>query len=310
MTKFITVVTACFNEEGNIEAVYQQTKNVMASIEGVEYEHLFIDNCSTDNTPTLLRALAQSDPKVKVIFNSRNFGHIRSPYHALMQARGDAVISLVADLQDPPGLIAHFIQHWLAGAKIVAGIKESAKEPPVMFALRRIYYKAIASVASIDLIQNFTGFGLYDRQVLEALREMNDPYPYFRGMISEVGFEVVRIPYSQPLRNSGKTKNNFFTLFDLAMLGLTSHSRAPLRVATLAGFLLSAASLVTSMVYLALKLLYWSEFTLGTAPLLIGMFFFASVQLFFIGLLGEYVGSILTYTARRPLVVEKERLNF
>ncbi|MBC7618350.1 MAG: glycosyltransferase family 2 protein [Candidatus Saccharibacteria bacterium] len=308
--KHITVLTPCYNEEDNIEEVYRQTQAVFADISTVTYEHLFIDNRSTDRTAEVLRKLAAANPNVKVILNSRNFGHIRSPYHALMQARGDAVITLVADLQDPPQLIRAFVEQWLAGAKIVVGVKPSSEESAAMFVIRRIYYRLVSKIADVQLIQNFTGFGLYDRQVLEVLRKIDDPYPYFRGLISEVGFDAVQIPYIQPRRKRGITKNNFYTLYDIAMLGITSHSRVPLRVATLAGFMLSGVSLLISLGYLTTKLLFWNEFSLGIAPLLIGMFFFASVQLFFIGLLGEYVGAILTSVSKRPLVVERERINF
>lgn len=308
--KTITIVTPCYNEEDNIEEVWRQAKAVMEGIEGIAYEHLFIDNCSTDATPSLLRKLAAADPRVKVILNARNFGHIRSPYHGLMQAQGVAAILLVADLQDPPELMREFVQHWRDGAKIVVGVKPSAEESSLMFALRRLYYRTITRIADVKLIQNFTGFGLYDRQVLEVLRKIDDPYPYFRGLVSEVGFDAVQVPYNQPRRKRGITKNNFYTLYDIAMLGITSHSRVPLRLATMIGFALSALSLLVSLGYLAAKLLFWSEFALGTAPLLIGMFFFASIQLFFIGLLGEYVGAILTHVAKRPLVVERERINF
>lgn len=308
--RLITVVTPCFNEESNVEDVYSQTKAVFADIEGVRYEHLFIDNCSTDRTPELLRGLAAADPQVKVILNARNFGHIRSPYYGLLQATGDAVILLVADLQDPPELMKAFVAHWLAGEKIVVGVKPSSEESSLMFAMRRAYYRMITRIADIKLIQNFTGFGLYDRQVIDVLRRIDDPYPYFRGLISEVGFQAVQIPYNQPKRQRGITKNNFYTLYDIAMLGITSHSRVPLRLATMIGFLLSGISLCVSLAYLLLKLLFWSQFSMGTAPVLIGVFFFASVQLFFIGLLGEYVGAILTHVMKRPLVVERERINF
>lgn len=308
--KTITIVTPCYNEEDNIEEVWRQARAVMEGIEGVAYEHLFIDNCSTDATPKLLRVMAAADPRVKVILNARNFGHIRSPYHGLMQARGDAAILLVADLQDPPELMRDFVRQWLDGAKIVVGVKPSADESSLMFAVRRLYYRTITRIADVKLIQNFTGFGLYDRQVLDELRKIDDPYPYFRGLVSEVGFDAVQVPYNQPRRKRGITKNNFYTLYDIAMLGITSHSRVPLRMATMIGFALSALSLLVSLGYLAAKLVFWSEFALGTAPLLIGMFFFASIQLFFIGLLGEYVGAILTHVAKRPLVVERERINF
>lgn len=307
--KHITVVTPCYNEEDNVEEVYRQARAVFAEIEGVTYEHLFIDNFSSDRTPELLRAMAAADPRVKVILNARNFGHIRSPYYGLLQAGGDAAILLVSDLQDPPELMKVFVAEWLKGAKLVVGVKPSADESGLMFAIRRMYYRTVTRIADVKLVQNFTGFGLYDRKVLEQLRKIDDPYPYLRGLISEVGFEPVQIPYNQPRRRRGITKNNFYTLYDIAMLGITSHSRVPLRIATMAGFVLSGLSLLISLVYLILKLVFWSEFSAGTAPILIGMFFFASVQLFFIGLLGEYVGAILTHVMKRPLVVERERIN-
>lgn len=310
MMKHITVVTPCFNEEDNVEAVYQQARAVFATINGITYEHLFIDNCSTDRTVPILRELAARDHNIKVIVNSRNFGHIRSPYHGLMQARGDAAILLVADLQDPPELMKAFIEKWLAGARIVVGVKPSSAESPAMFAIRRLYYRIVTRIADVKLIQNFTGFGLYDRKVLDVLRTIDDPYPYFRGLISEVGFDAVQIPYEQPRRVRGITKNNFYTLYDIAMLGITSHSRVPLRLATMLGFVLSGLSLLVSLAYLVIKLIYWDKLSLGIAPLLIGLFFFASVQLFFIGLLGEYIGTILTHVMKRPLVVERERINF
>jgi len=306
----ITIVTPCFNEEDNVEELYRQSSAVLDAIEGLSFDHIFIDNASTDRTVELLRAMAARDPRVKVIVNARNFGHIRSPYHGLMQADGEAVILLVADLQDPPGLMRDFIAHWRAGAKVVVGVKPSADESRLMFFIRRLYYRMVTRIAEVKLIQNFTGFGLYDRKVLDELCKIGDPYPYFRGLISEIGFEPVQVPYTQPRRERGITKNNFYTLYDIAMLGVTSHSRVPLRLATMVGFALSALSLAVSLAYLMLKLVFWSQFTFGTAPILIGMFFFASVQLFFIGLLGEYVGAILRHVTNRPLVVERERINF
>ena len=305
----ISVVTPCYNEEANVDEVYAQTKAVMATLDGISYEHLFIDNCSTDRTVEKLRALADRDPQVKVIVNTRNFGHVRSPYHGLLQANGEAVIMLVADLQDPPEMIKTFIAHWLAGTKIVVGVKPSSEESSLMFLVRRLYYRMVTRISDVKLIQNFTGFGLYDRQVIDVLKQIDDPYPYFRGLISEIGFEAVQVPYNQPVRQRGITKNNFYTLYDVAMLGITSHSRVPLRLATMIGFALSGFSLMVSLVYLLLKLFFWNQFSIGTAPVLIGVFFFASVQLFFIGLLGEYVGAILTHVAKRPLVIERERIN-
>ncbi len=308
--KLISIVTPCYNEEGNLEELYRQTRAVMEMLVDYDYEHLFIDNASTDRSPEILRQLAASDPRVKVIFNVRNFGHIRSPYYGMLQARGDAVVLLVADLQDPPAMIRAFVERWTAGYKVVVGVKESSDESPLMFAVRRTYYRILDRIANVKLIPNFTGFGLYDCEFLNVLRSLDDPYPYFRGLIAEVGFPVAQIEYRQPQRYRGITKNNFYTLYDIGMLGITSHSKVPLRIATMAGFGLSFVSLVISLVYLTLKLVMWETFELGVAPLLIGMFFFGAVQLFFIGLLGEYIAAIHTHVMKRPLVVERERLNF
>ena len=306
--KHITVVTPCFNEEENVEAVYTETKRIFATLPEVTYDHLFIDNASYDKTVSILRGIAATDPNVSVIVNARNFGHIKSPVYGLLQAKGDAVILLVADLQDPPELMRDFVHNWLAGAPIVVGVKPEAKESALFFAVRRAYYRMVTRIANVKLIQNFTGFGLYDRKVIEIIRQIDDPYPYFRGLICEIGFDAIQIPYVQPRRKRGISKNNFYTLYDIAMLGITSHSKVPLRLATIAGFFLSGISLCVSLVYLVLKLMFWNIFVIGSAPLLIGLFFFSSVQLFFIGLLGEYVGAILTYAQKRPLVVERERI--
>lgn len=306
--KHITVVTPCYNEEENVEGIYEEVRRIFSGISTVTYDHLFIDNCSTDSTVSILRTIVAKDSNVSVIVNARNFGHIRSPIYGLLQAKGDAVILLVADFQDPPELIVTFVERWLAGSPIIVGVKPEAKESAIFFALRRAYYRLVTRIANVRLIQNFTGFGLYDRKVIEIIREIDDPYPYFRGLICEIGFDVVQVPYVQPRRKRGISKNNFYTLYDIAMLGITSHSKVPLRLATIAGFAMGSLSLLVSLAYLALKLLFWNKFAFGSAPLLIGLFFFASVQLFFTGLLGEYVGAILTYVMKRPLVVERERI--
>jgi glycosyltransferase involved in cell wall biosynthesis len=308
--KLISVITPCYNEEENIEPLYKKVKGVFDGLGTYTYEHIFIDNYSQDNTVTILKKIAQADKNVKVIINARNFGHIRSPQHALLQAQGDAVISLVADFQDPPEMIPEFIKKWEEGFKIVVGIKSQSKESPVFFAIRKLYYRIVTRLSDIQLVKNFTGFGLYDRRIIEILREINDPYPYFRGLICDIGFERAELEYVQPTRRRGFTKNNFYTLFDMAMLGITNHSKIPLRLATLAGFGLGFLSLLVALFYLSYKLVYWHSFQLGFAPLIIGIFFFASVQLFFIGILGEYIGSIQTQVLKRPLVVEKERINF
>lgn len=308
--KLISVITPCFNEEENVAEVYRQVREVFATLAGYRYEHIFIDNASEDRTVEILKTIAAKDRNVKIIINSRNFGHIRSPYHALLQSNGDAGIMLVADLQDPPGMIRDFLEKWEEGYKIVLGVKTRSKETPAMFVIRKLYYNLINWLSEIKLNKNSTGFGLYDRKVIEILREMNDCYPYFRGLVSEIGFESAKIEYTQPTRRRGITKNNFYSLYDIAMLGITNHSKVPLRLAAMVGFLLSAASLLVAFGYFVAKLVFWDKFSIGMAPLIIGMFFLASVQLFFIGIIGEYIGSIYTQTLKRPLVIERERINF
>jgi len=308
--KKITIVTPCYNEENNVETLYIRVKEQFVILKDYEYEHIFIDNGSVDETLKALKEIALKDKNVKIIVNSRNFGHIRSPYYALMQAKGDAVILIVSDLQDPPELILDFIKKWEAGFKIVIGVKNKSKESPVMFFFRKIYYYLIRKFGENDHIDNFTGFGLYDKKIIDELRKMEEPYPYFRGMIAEIGFERSEIPYVQPKREKGITKNNFYTLYDIGMLGFVNNSKIPLRVAAFIGFFVGTLSFILALAYLVYKLVFWDRFQLGTAPILIGLFFFSSVQLFFIGILGEYIGAIYTHIKNRPLVVEKERINF
>jgi glycosyltransferase involved in cell wall biosynthesis len=307
----LTILTPCFNEEGNVREVYEQVCAVMATLPGYDYEHLFIDNASTDKTVDILRELAAADKRVKVIVNTRNFGQIRSPFHALLQASGDAVMTCVADLQDPPALIPQFVEKWREGFKVVIGVKRGTHDSWLMDRLRRFYYWLVARLSSdVELVPHFTGFGLYDRDVIEQARSTEEQYPYFRGLVSDFGYARAVIDYRQPRRVAGRTKNNFFSLYDVAMLGITNHSKVPLRLATMAGFAISVLSLVVAIGYLVAKLLFWDQLQLGLAPLLIGIYFFGAVQLFFIGVLGEYIGSIHTQVHRRPLVVEKERINF
>jgi len=308
--KLISVMMPCYNEEDNIREAHEQVKQVFAQLPDYAYEHLFIDNASKDGTVALLREIARQDKHVKVIVNVRNFGHIRSPYYGLLQVRGDAVIVLASDMQDPPALIPDFIRKWEEGYKVVMGVKKKSKESRIVFAFRMFYYRLLRQISEIELVENYTGFGLYDQQVIEILRTLNDPYPYFRGLIAELGFESARIEYVQPSRKRGITKNNFLTLYDTAMLGMTSHSKVPLRLATMMGFVSAAMSLLVALFYFVYKLLFWNNFSVGSAPLVIGLFFFSSVQLFFLGIVGEYVGSMYTQVLKRPLVIEKERINF
>jgi len=308
--KKISILTPCYNEQENVVPLYETIAGIMADVDGVDYEHIYIDNASTDGTTAKLRELAARDKRVKVILNARNFGHIRSPYYGLLQADGDAVIYMASDFQDPPDLIPKLIDGWRRGAKAVLAIKDSSDESGLFFMLRRFYYRLVERLADVRTYQNFTGFGLYDRAVVDYCRSLEDPYPYFRGIIAETGLPTEEVHYHQPARKRGITKNNFYTLYDMAMLGITNHSKIPLRLATMSGFLMSVLSLLVGITYLIYKLLFWQQFPAGTAPLVIGLFFFASVQLFFIGILGEYIGSIHTQVHKRPLVVEKERINF
>ncbi|HNX91458.1 MAG TPA: glycosyltransferase family 2 protein [Candidatus Omnitrophota bacterium] len=308
--KYISVVSQCYNEEGNVRAIYEEVKKVINSLDGYRYEHIFIDNNSQDKTREILREMAREDKNVKVIFNARNFGQIRSPLHGMMQAGGDAVISIVSDLQEPPAMIADFVKNWEKGYKVVIGIKNQSEESQIFYAIRTAYYNMVSRLSEIELAKNFTGFGLYDREVIEAIRSLNDPYPYFRGLICDLGFKRMELPYVQPKRRRGITKNNFYILYDYAMLGITSHSKVPLRLATMFGFLFAVLSLLIAFCYLIYKLIFWQSFSLGVAPIVVGLFFFISMELFFLGIIGEYVGAIHTQVLKRPLVIESERINF
>ncbi len=308
--KTISVVTGCFNEEDNVELLYKRLKAVFDSLPQYRFEIIFIDNASTDGTVKKLKLLAAQDQCVKVIVNMRNFGAIRSGYHAILQADGDAVVALAADLQDPPELINDFVKHWEAGELLIAAVKKHGKESLPMFAVRTLYYKLLNKMANVELIDHFTGFGLYDQCVIRELRRVDDRYPYLRGLISELGYPVKRVTFVQPSRHSGKTKSDWYHFYDLGMLGLTSHSIVPMRIATLIGFVLATGSLMVALAYFIYKLLHWSSFEAGMAPVLIGLFGLFSIQLMFIGLLGEYIGSAHRNILRRPLVVERERINF
>ncbi len=308
--KHISVATGTYNEEENIDEFYSRVNAVFQKLPGYTYEILFIDNCSTDGTVQALRRLAATDPKVKIIINARNFGPIRSGYHVILQATGDAVIALASDLQDPPELISDFIANWEKGYKIVLGIKNQSEESVFFFTIRKFYYQLVMRFADVKMNINSTGFGLYDAEAVKVFRSIRDPYPYFRGLICEIGFESAKVYFTQPKRKRGITKSNFYLLYDVAMLGITEHSKVPLRLATMLGFGASILSFFVAVIYFFYKLFYWRDFSLGTAPIVIGLFFFSSVQLFFIGILGEYIGSIHTKVLNRPLVVEKERINF
>ena len=310
MKKLVSIVTPCFNEEENVREVYQQVKNVFDEIKDYAYEHIFIDNASTDRTVEILKEIARIDMRIKIIVNARNFGIARSPYHALLQTRGDAVIVVMADLQDPPHMIKDFIKKWEAGYRIVLAIKEKSEESRIMFAVRKFYYYIYNKISEVEIVNNYCGFGLYDRKIIEILRELDDPYPDIRSQLAEMGFERAVLTYIQPVRKKGITKNNLYALYEQAMLGITSHSKVPLRLASMTGFGIATLSLLVAVGYFIYKLVFWDSFSVGIAPLVIGFFFFSAVQLIFIGMLGEYISFVYTQVRKRPLVIEKERINF
>jgi glycosyltransferase involved in cell wall biosynthesis len=310
MNKKISILTACYNEEDNIEILYNKVKHEMSKLQAYNYEHIFIDNCSNDKTLNILKKLSINDKNLKIIVNAKNYGHIKSPFHGLLQCQGDAIISIVADLQDPPDLILQFIKKWEEGYKIVVGTKTKSEENRIMFFIRKLFYNLIKKMSEVTQIKNFTGFGLYDKSFIEILKKLDEPYPYFRGLVSELGYDIAEVIYTQPNRHKGKTKNNFYTLYDMAMLGFVSYSKIPLRLASFIGFFVSLLSFLVAILYFFYKLMNWSAFQLGLAPLVIGIFFLGGIQLFFLGVIGEYISAIFTQVKKRPLVIEKERINF
>ena len=308
--KLISLMSPCFNEADNIDELYRRVSAVMAGLPQYDFEYLLIDNASTDGTLDKLHAIAARDPRVRVIVNTRNFGPIRSPYWGLLQTRGDATIHFASDLQDPPELIPDFIAAWEEGYKLVLAVKPVSQTNPLVHWLRKLYYRALDSISEVTITKDATGCGLYDRVVLDRLREIDDPYPFLRGLFSELGYPIKAIPFVQPRRQRGISKINFYTLYDVAMLGIVSHSVVPIRLAALVGFVTGFLSILVALVFLVLKLALWEAFPMGVAPIVIGMFFMFGVVLLFIGILGEYIASIHTYVRHRPIVVERERINF
>lgn len=309
--KKISILIPCYNEEENVVPISKAiVSELKTNLPSYDYELIFIDNDSKDNTRPLLREICKQNPKVKAIFNAKNFGQFNSPYYGMLQCSGDCVISMCCDFQDPVELIPQLVAEWEKGAKIVSCIKTQSKENPVMRMMRTIYYRIIKKMSSIDQIEHFTGFGLYDSSFIEVLRNLNDPTPFLRGIVAELGYKRVNLEYTQAKRRAGKTHNNFFTLFDAAMLSFTSYTKVGLHMVTIAGMVLSVLSLLAALIYLVLKLFMWDSFSAGMAPLLIAIFFFNAVELLFIGFVGEYVMGINTRVMNRPLVIEEERINF
>ena len=309
--KTISIVVPCYNEEENVIPLSRAiTALFEKELADYRYELIFIDNDSRDRTRELLRGLCQSDPDIKAIFNAKNFGQFNSPYYAMLQTSGDCTILMAADFQDPEEMIPQYVREWESGYKIVIGIKKSSQENKFMYWLRGCYYKLIKKLSDVEQIEQFTGFGLYDAKFIQVLRGLNDPTPFLRGIVAELGFKRKEIPYEQPLRRAGKTSNNFYRLYDAAMLSITSYTKVGLRLATIFGSICAGLSMVVALVYLVMKLIWWDRFPAGMAPMLIGMLFLGSIQIFFIGLLGEYIMSINQRVMKRPLVIEEERLNF
>nr|WP_296441436.1 glycosyltransferase [uncultured Acetatifactor sp.] len=309
--KKISILIPCYNEEENVVPMSEAVVDTLEKeLPDYDYELLFIDNDSKDDTRPLLRKICAKNAKIKAIFNAKNFGQFNSPYYGILQTSGDCVISMVCDFQDPIELIPQYVKEWEKGYKIVIGIKTSSKENPIMYFLRGIYYKVIKKVSDIEQIEHFTGSGLYDRDFVEVLRDLKDPTPFLRGIVAELGYKRKEIPYEQPKRRAGKTHNNFYRLYDAAMLSFTSYTKIGLRLATFLGVFCGGISALIGLIYLVLKLVLWDNFAAGMAPVLIGMFFLGSIQLFFLGFIGEYILSINQRVMNRPLVIEEERINF
>lgn len=309
--KKISILIPCYNEEDNVVPMSEAIVNLFTTeLKAYDYELLFIDNDSHDNTRPLLREICAKNPKIKAIFNAKNFGQFNSPYYGILQTTGDCTISMVCDFQDPIELIPQYIKEWENGYKIVIGIKTSSKENPIMYHLRGLYYKFIKKFSDVEQIEHFTGSGLYDRDFVEVLRNLKDPTPFLRGIVAELGYRRKEIPYEQPKRRAGKTHNNFYSLYDAAMLSITSYTKIGLRLCTFFGVICGTVSVIIGLIYLIMKLVKWNSFAPGMAPVLIGMFFLGAIQLFFIGFIGEYILSINQRVMNRPLVVEEERINF
>ena len=310
MKKLISILTPTFNEEDNVIELYKRIKSETSKIKKYNFEHIFIDNHSQDLTVKKIKNIIKKDKSVRLIINARNFGHLNSPFHGLMQIKSNAAIQIASDLQTPPKVIKDLILQWEMGYKTVLLVKSRSKESSILFYFRSIYYKLLAKISNVPPIINATGEGLYDEVVLDVLKQINDPYPFFRGLLAEIGFPIGKVELVQDKRRKGESKNDFYSLYDAALLGITNHSTIPLRLMVIFGFLLSIVGFFLAISFLIAKLLNWDTFDLGIAPMLIGIFFFGAIQMFFLGLLGEYIIAIHTRVRKMPLVVELERINF
>lgn len=309
--KTISIVIPTYNEEENVIPMWKAVvSEITQNCSRYDYEIIFIDNCSQDNTQKLLENICEQDSHVKAIFNAKNFGQFNSPYYGLLQSKGDCTILQCADFQDPVEMISKFVKYWEEGYKIVVGIKTTSKENKIMYFLRSIYYKAIKKFSEVEQIEHFTGFGLYDKAFINVLRSLDDSSPFLRGLVAELGYKRKEIPYEQQRRRGGKTSNNFYTLYDAAMLSITSYTKIGMRLATFLGAVVSIVCFLIGIIYLILKLVYWDRFTAGMTPILIGMFFLGAIQMFFLGFIGEYILAINSRARKRPLVIEERRINF
>ncbi len=311
--KKISIVSSCYNEELNLDELYSRVTAEFDKLKDkYEFEYILADNGSKDNTAEKLKTIALKDKRFKIIINSRNFGHIKSPFNAVLSANGDAVICIASDLQDPPELISELIKKWEEGYKVVLLQKDTSNENPFMFFIRKFYYKVLNIIADngVELAQNCTGAGLIDKCIVNFLKKIDDPYPYYRGLICEAGYERAYIKFNQPKREKGISANNFYTLYDLGATGIVKNSKFPLRFMAIFGFIMSIFTFLLSVTYLIWKLINWNNFSFGIAPIIISIMFLGSVQMFCFGIIGEYISAIYTRIDKKPLVVEKERINF
>jgi glycosyltransferase involved in cell wall biosynthesis len=308
--KKISIVSPCYNEEQNIDILYSKINKEIENLHDYIFEIIFIDNASTDNTADQIKKIISIDKRVKLIINIKNFGHIKSPYWGIMQAKGDAVIYLASDLQDDPKYIPEFIRLWEEGWPIIMATKEKTELGILDKILRKSYYKILNLISENQTIKNATGFGLYDKKIIKIIKLIDDREPYFRGMVAELGYKIYELKIIQKKRKFGKSKNNLYTLYEYAMIGIISQSILPIRLMSIAGFLIAILSFLIGLFYIIKKLIYWETYKLGISPLLLPVIFLFGIQFVFIGIIGEYLRVLVIKAKNRPVVIEKERINF